>query len=205
MNQDNRRRFIDMAKRLSKAGSGSSDRVLRERSMEYGMPDVGACLGSVPFVIVGGLATRLYMPERMTVDTDVLVMPESLVEAERALLQAGCKKTGQLTIGRSTWHMPEGRNLDLIALEGEWVEKAIADPVSGPHKLPYVDLPYLVLMKLFSGRVQDLADISRMLGGADETKRRATRQVVKQYRPADLEDLDSLITLGQRELEEGGE
>ena len=37
-----------------------------------------------------------------------------------------------------------------------------------PDGLPIIDLPYLVLMKLSASRTQDLADISRMLGLADE-------------------------------------
>jgi len=40
--------------------------------------------GDIPFVIVGGFATRLYMPERMTLDIDVMVDDvESLVKLGR--------------------------------------------------------------------------------------------------------------------------
>jgi hypothetical protein len=54
-------------------------------------------------------------------------------------------------------------------------------------------------MKLHSGRVQDLADISRMLGVADEDSLRKVRMIIVEYLPDDTEDLESLILLGKLE------
>ena len=54
-------------------------------------------------------------------------------------------------------------------------------------------------MKLTSGRVQDLADITRMLGGADNEALDCVKQAVRQWRPEDLDDLDSMIRLGKLE------
>ena len=204
LSAENRRKCISIARRLVQPGRGSSRQLLRERGTEYGTIDVRRYLGSVPFTVVGGLATRLYMPERMTLDADVLVLPDKLVEAEHALEGSECKKLGQLSIGGSTWRLPEGQNLDLIALNEPWVADAISHAVAGPGGLPYAVLPYLVLMKLTSGRMQDLADISRMLGGADEKMLERTRQLIGRYRSGDLEDLGSLISLGKLEYKEGG-
>jgi hypothetical protein len=72
-----------------------------------------------------------------------------------------------------------------------------------PQGLPVLSLPYLVLMKVLSSRTQDLADVSRMLGLATESERQATRQVFEKWWPDALEDLESLIVLG--ELETGTE
>jgi len=63
-------------------------------------------------------------------------------------------------------------------------------------------LPYLVLMKLQASRTIDLADISRMMGQADEVTRNETRQLVKKYLPSASEDLEGLIYLGQLELQQ---
>jgi len=85
--------------------------------MAYGSADARRYFGDIPFVIAGGLATRLYMAERMTLHIDVLILPVDRTRAETALSGAGCGKTGALTIGGSTWDLPDGRSLDLIALD----------------------------------------------------------------------------------------
>jgi hypothetical protein len=71
--------------------------------------------------------------------------------------------------------------MDVILLNEPWVREAIQHPKIGSDGLPYIDLPYLVLMKLSANRIQDLADISRMLGGANEDGLRKTRSVIKKY------------------------
>ena len=173
--------------------------------MDYGAVDVRKYLGDVPFAIVGGLATRLYMAERMTLDVDILVAPDRLAEVERCLEQAGCRKTGPLTIGGSSWRLPSDKALDVVAIAAPWVQSAIETAQTGPDGQPYVSLAYLVLMKLQSGRTQDLADVSRMLGVAAEQSVASARDVVSRYAPQDVEDLESLICLGKLECEAGGE
>jgi hypothetical protein len=54
-------------------------------------------------------------------------------------------------------------------------------------------------MKLAASRSQDMADISRMLGWADETELTAARQAVAQYSPEDSDDLETMIFIGQQE------
>ncbi|MDZ4198172.1 MAG: hypothetical protein U1E27_02700 [Kiritimatiellia bacterium] len=82
-----------------------------------------------------------------------------------------------------------------------WTEEAVRHSVRGPDGLPYIQLSFLVLMKLTSGRVQDLADISRMLGCATAETLDPVVASVEQYRPQDLEDVKSLIRLGKLEYE----
>jgi hypothetical protein len=104
-----------------------------------------------------------------------------------------------LTVGGSSWVLPDGSNLDVLAPLEPWVDEAIANPVQGPDGLPYIALPSLVLMKLAAGRVQDLADITRMLGGAGKTDLRNIRRMVRRWRRRDSEDLERMIRLGKLE------
>jgi hypothetical protein len=55
-------------------------------------------------------------------------------------------------------------------------------------------------MKVESGRAQDLADAARMLGLASEDLREQARVVFRRHAPEALEDLETLITLGKREM-----
>ena len=67
--------------------------------------------------------------------------------------------------------------------------------------MPIIALPYLILMKLSASRTQDLADVSRMLGLAEEKELGEIRKIVKTYLPTAEEDLESLIAVGKLEIE----
>ena len=56
------------------------------------------------------------------------------------------------------------------------------------------------MMKLQASRVQDLADMTRMLGAADEATLEDVRAVARRYAPDALEDIESMIALGRMEL-----
>ncbi len=56
-------------------------------------------------------------------------------------------------------------------------------------------------MKLTAQRVQDWADVSRMLGWASAAELEAVRAVIARYSPDDAEDLEALIYLGRQEQE----
>jgi hypothetical protein len=70
--------------------------------------------------------------------------------------------------------------------------------------LPVIGLPYLVLMKVKASRTQDLADVSRMLGGADEGALAEVRGVIERFWPEAMEDVESLVVLGRLEYGDGG-
>ena len=197
-----RKQYIAIILRRAKPGGGSSEDFLKGRTLKYSIIKIEKIIRKTPFLIVGGFATRLYMPERMTLDLGVLVPIEDAVKVEDELIRGGCKKQGNLTIGGSTWTLPDNTNLDVIILDEPWIKEAIQQPRIGSDGLPYIELPYLVLMKLHSSRVQDIADISRMLGDADEERLQNTRNTIRSYRPEDVEDLESLIQLGQLEMAE---
>ena len=77
--------------------------------------------------------------------------------------------------------------------------EAISSPNYAPDGLPVVDLPYLVLMKLIAGRSQDIADISRMLGIAEDLQLQRVNKIINQYLPNEIKYLESLIVLGRLE------
>ncbi len=81
------------------------------------------------------------------------------------------------------------------------MEEAFSHTRSDPAGFPVLDLPYLVLMKLASSRLQDLSDIARLLGLASEADLERVRAVVSRYLPDARDDLESLVYLGKLELE----
>ncbi len=172
------------------------------------MPDLNEILSNVRFVVVGGTATSLYMPQRMTNDVDILVATADAPAAEQSLVRAGAASEGPLSIENplqikgTSWKLSDGSCLDVLWSGRPWVKKALASFGRDSSGLPIISLPYLVLMKLASSRGIDIGDLSRMLGGADDDSLRQVRAVVKMYLPDALEDLDSLTELGRLEFQE---
>lgn len=200
-----RRTVIDIALRRQRPGTGSLRRTGEEKpSMHW--PDLRQVLSSVPWAVTGAVAARLYMPERTTRDLDVLVVAGDAERVASLFSQAGFTNAGRLAIGGSTWLTPDGTTINVIEGEDAWVAAAVdeAQRNRDPQGLPILPLPYLVLMKLSASRVQDLADVSRMLGAADEAPLDATRAIVRSHAPELAEDLESLIRLGQLEWGEAG-
>ncbi len=197
-----RKQYIAIVLRRVKPGSGSPRNHLRSRTLTHSIIDLKKIIIKTPFIIVGGIATRLYMPERMTLDLGILVAIEDTAVVEEELIKGGCQKKGTLSIGGSTWILPDKTSLDIVIIDKPWIKEAIRNPKIASDGLPYIDLPYLVLMKLQSSRVQDIADISRMLGCANENDLQKTRKVIRYYSPDDMEDLESLILLGKLEMKE---
>ena len=91
--------------------------------------------------------------------------------------------------------------LDVIFSDTPWAREALDQPVRDADGIPTIALPYLVAMKLYSGRVQDIADITRMLGAANEQQLQQVRQVLAKYAPDAVEDIESMIILGEMEYE----
>jgi hypothetical protein len=146
------------------------------------------------------------MPERMTLDLDVIVPRKDAAEVRRCLTAAGFQHRGELSIEGATWESPDGETIDVLESDAAWLPEALAEAEHNrdAQGLPVLPLAFLTLMKLEAGRVQDLADVTRMLGQANEKQLSAVRQVIKKYDPSDADDLESLIALGRLEFE-GGE
>ncbi len=160
--------------------------------------DLGAL--KTPYVIVGGVATAMYMPQRLTLDVDILILTQDSTALAQELRQAGCTAIGPLAFGGHSWRTADGSLLDVLESDEPWVGDAVRTPNRSSTGLPVIGLPFLVLMKLAASRPQDLADISRMLGAADAEGLAAVRAAVNQYRLVERDDLESLITLGELEF-----
>ena len=164
-------------------------------------PDLREILRGVPWAIVGGVATRAYMPERLTKDMDVLVHEQDGDEAIRRLKQAGFTVESALPIPGYVIRSPEGAEIDILFSHAPWLAQALSQPESDAAGYPVIGLRYLVLLKLQSARTQDWADVSRMLGQASDDQLDEVREFISDASPEDAEDLESLIYLGKQELE----
>ncbi len=196
-----RQTLIRLAMKRQRAGSGSSDAFLGERTMRMEFPDLNGVLAGVQWAVVGAAATRRYMPERATNDLDILVSAEDAETVRGKLRQAGAQYMAELSIGGSSWRLADGFPVDVIEGREGWTFAAIAEAQTnrGDDNLPALPLSYLVLMKFAASRVQDLADISRMLGGATDAQLNTVRDVFARWSSNDTDDLESLILLGQLE------
>jgi hypothetical protein len=197
-----RRFMIDMVKRNGKPGTGSSHEFMRRRTAMNPWPDLRPILQGIDWAIVGGVATRAYMPERMTKDLDIIVHHSDGDAALKRLEQAGYRIVSQLAMSGYLMLSPDGTELDIIFGDYPWLKEALAHLGQDPAGYPVVKLAYLALMKMGAQRAQDWADVSRMLGWASDADLDEVRAVVKQYMPEDLEDLESLIFIGKREQED---
>lgn len=166
-------------------------------------PDLNSVLSQVPFAVVGAVATRLYMPERVTQDLDIIISVHDATEAYEKLTAAGFKRTGTLTIGGGAWQAPDGSQIDVLEGKDEWWPDVIKAAQSNCDAagLPVIPLPFLVMMKYQASRLQDLADISRMLGQAGAATLAEVRAIFAKYMPDEQDDLESLIQLGQLEFQ----
>jgi hypothetical protein len=192
--------LIKMALRRAKSGSGSSQAFLVERNWRLPiMIDIASILGDLPYVVVGGVATRAYMAERMTLDIDILVHSKNWPAIEVALEAADGENTGALSIGGFSFQFGADV-LDVLVSDAPWVQSAITSP-NFQNNLPIIALEYLVLLKLKASRSIDLGDLSRMLGQANDLALTKVRETVRNYLPEASEDLESLIILGKLELE----
>jgi hypothetical protein len=197
-----RRILLDLALRRARPGAGSSVEFLRER--HWVDPDMEIDRFRTPFVIVGGVATALYMPQRLTLDLDLLVLPHAVPALHGELIAAGYVRVGSLAFGGTTWRSPNGERLDVLESSEPWAAEAVRQPNRSPTGLPVIALPYLVIMKLDAGRLQDLADIGRMLGQADGPTRQRVRDLVALHRPDASEDIEQMILLGEMEFDDPG-
>ncbi len=194
-----RRLLIDMMLRRQTPGTGSSRQLMEERTAMHDWPDLRQILNGIPWVIVGGVATRAYMPERMTQDMDILIKHSDQEAVLTRLQKNGYTIKQTLSIPGYVLVAPNGVELDVLLGKQEWLEEALAKPTHDATGFPVLGLPYLVLMKMESGRGRDIGDITTMLGWADAEQLQAVRSAVAMHSPQDSDDLESLIFIGQQE------
>lgn len=164
-------------------------------------PDLRPILKGIQWAIVGGVATRAYMPERMTKDLDILVHERDSEVVTKRLEQAGYRIVSRLAIPGYLMLSPDGVELDVIFGKYKWLKEALSHPNQDPAGYPVVGLPYLIMMKMSAQRTRDMGDLGTLLGWASDEELDEVRAVVKKYAPEDLEDLEALIYIGKKEQE----
>jgi hypothetical protein len=193
--------LIEMILRRQKPGTGSGIQFLQRRTALNPWPDLRQVLQGILWVIVGGVATRAYMPERMTKGLDILVRKLDGDKAVQRLKEAGFTLVSNLAVPSYLFRAPDGAEVDMLLGDMPWLTDALQNPRQDPAGYPVLDLPYLVLMKLEAMRAQDWADITRMLGLAPDEELARVRSAVARYSPVDSADLDALIFIGKKEME----
>ncbi|WP_245860135.1 nucleotidyltransferase family protein [Candidatus Chloroploca asiatica] len=166
------------------------------------LPPLQQILGTIPWVLVGGLALRAYIPERMTLDIGILIHEHDGDAARQALSNAGYQMSGPLSIGGFSLQAadPATPPLDILTRTDAWVDEALAHPIYDAAGYPVLARPYLILLKLSAGRTQDLADVQRLVAYTSEDERNAYRILVAQEAPELSEDLEALFTLADLEF-----
>ncbi len=195
-----KRRFIlQMALRRINPGTGSSAQLMKERTTMQAWPDLRKILEGLDWLVIGGVATRAYMPERMTKDLDILVRKIDGNTVMERLNKAGYALVSQLAIAGFAMRSPAGVDVDVLLGEDPWLDEAFAASTADLAGYPVISLPFLVILKLTANRLRDMGDLSTILGWAEETDLAAVRKTVARHLPAEREDLESIIYLGQQE------
>jgi len=109
-----RRILIDMCRRRIRPGTGSAPEFLRRRTAMILWPNLRPMLYGIPWVIVGAVATRAYMPERATKDLDILVRHEDGDEVWERLEAAGYAYVTPFAVHGFLARSPEGVELNVI-------------------------------------------------------------------------------------------
>ncbi|NNJ11821.1 hypothetical protein EKD04_015930 [Chloroflexales bacterium ZM16-3] len=146
------------------------------------------------------MALRAYMPERATLDVDILIHERDAQVAQSIFIESGYRLMGTLSIGGFTVQIENEAPIDILTRSDPWLDDAFAHAVLDSAGIPVIPRAYLILIKLQAGRTQDLADIQRLLALTPIAERVMVRGIVEQYSPELTEDFDSLITLADLEF-----
>lgn len=192
--------WLTLALRRAARGSGSSASFLSRRTAMQPLPDLATILDPIPWVLVGGFALRAYMPERTTQDIDLLIHADDAAAARRALIAAGYTITGTLTIGGFTAERADAMPIDILTGSQSWLDRALAAPARDVAGYPVLARPYLMLLKLQAGRMQDLTDVQRMLRDTPRAERQATAAMIAALDHDLAEEFAALITLADLEF-----
>lgn len=196
-----RRLILDLALRRQRPGTGSSEAFNMRRTALNPWPDLRGILSDLRWAIVGDVATRAYMPERTTLDLNIIVHPEDGPQIWQRLRAARFAFISNLAMPGQTWTTPDGVEIDVLEGQYQWIDEALDTPVPDAAGYPVIGLPYLVMLKMTASRAIDLGDLTRLLGLASELQLEDVRQAVARHMPEDSDDLETLILLGKQEMQ----
>ncbi len=84
-------------------------------------PDLRPILQGIPWAIADAVATRAYMPERMTRDLDILVRHRDSDAVRERLEAAGYRYISSLAVPGLLVQSPEGVEVDVILGDYPWL------------------------------------------------------------------------------------
>ena len=71
-------------------------------------PDLTALLADVDWAVIGAAATRLYMPERLKNDLDILINAADSQTVRERLTQSSATYRAELSVGGSSLTLADG-------------------------------------------------------------------------------------------------
>jgi hypothetical protein len=128
---------------------------------------------------------------------EVLIAAEDQGWVEAELEESGAVRIGALLDGGSSFRLPDGSTLDVVAGDEPWLPQALECARLAPNGLPVIGLPYLVLFRLTTARSADARELERLLGCASEAQLERVRAAVDAFLPDMRGDLESIIALGR--------
>ncbi|MDQ2681733.1 MAG: nucleotidyltransferase family protein [Candidatus Eremiobacteraeota bacterium] len=204
-----RRFYLDRSLRKTPIGAGSDlEALMRIPPKAISVP-LGDILRGIPWCVIGGVATRAYMPERATKDIDVLIAHADAAKSEAALEAAGWTRgrelffpNASLGLYGSAWNNA-GAQLDMLSSAQPWVSEALRAPHYDETGLRVIPLAYLVLMKIDSARTIDQGDLGRMLGRVSNAELEQIANVIMKFSfdPQAADDVRQYAQIGRWELQ----
>lgn len=198
-----RQTFLGIARRRAAPGTGSSALFLDRRIAMQPVPDLPSVLGELAWVLVDGLALRAFMPERQTLDVDILIAQVDEAQARQRFTRAGYRVVGVLSIGGFSVtldaHSPP---IDVLVADQPWLQAAIGRPARDAAGLPVLPRPELIVMKLLAARARDLGDVQGLLRTITPDEVRQVRDLLSRIDPDAIDDFEALRALA--DLEFGG-
>ncbi len=154
----------------------------------------------IPFAVAGATAMAFHGVSRSTADIDLLVTdPRCLDEALWTLIrEAGATveirkgDPADPLAGVVRFHREGEIDLDVFAGKYRWQEEMFSRSMVvrfAALELPVVDVPDLILLKLFAGGAQDAWDIIQLLHAHPGESVRTSVEAVLSRLPRDCRDL----------------
>lgn len=202
---------VSVARRRAAPGSGSDLHGLlgEDRDMPRWWREAEISLTPYPHAVIGAVAANEYMPARQTLDIDLAIAVTDQAAVRAHLMLHGWRWTGALEmrppLRGDAFVTAAGQPVDVIALPARFAPALAAAQRHRVDGMPMATLPWLVALKLHAGRMQDLADIGRMLGHQSAQMLAAVRHVVRASgaTPEDMEDFEQVVALGRLEYGSG--
>jgi len=177
------------------------------------LQDVAAAVGSLgdmSYALIGGLALAVHGYVRNTQDVDVMINPQDFGAAKQRLEDYAASlgqevvwepltDSGAVSVSGVT-ALVGGVQLDLVTYDEPWVGEALANAVDTPYGKT-LSKPYLMLVKLVSGRASDISDVGQLEKEMDPAEVQAAEALVQQHAPLRMEELNEARLF--RDINEG--